>query len=36
MTRRDNGSLFAVTSNVAHGNTAALALNVADVFAEQK
>lgn len=36
MTRRDNGIVVAVASNVAHANTAALALRVADVFAEQK
>jgi hypothetical protein len=36
MTRRDNGIVVAVTSNVAHANTAALALRVADVFAGQK
>ena len=36
MTRRDNGIVVAVASNVAHANTAALALKVADVFAEQK
>lgn len=36
MTRRDNGIVVAVASNVAHANTAALALNVADVFTEQK
>ncbi len=36
MTRRDNGIVVAVASNVAHANTAALALNVGDVFAEQK
>jgi hypothetical protein len=36
MTRRDNGIVVAVASNVAHANTAALALNVADVFAEQR
>jgi hypothetical protein len=35
-TRRDNGIVVAVESNVAHANTAALALKVADVFAEQK
>ena len=35
-TRRDNGIVVAVASNVAYANTAALALNVADVFAEQK
>jgi Beta-lactamase len=36
MTRRDNGIVVAVASNVAHANTAALALKVADVFAEQQ
>jgi hypothetical protein len=36
MTRRDNGIVLAVASNVAHANTAAVALKVADVFAEQK
>jgi len=36
MTRRDNGIVVAVASNIAHANTAALALKVADVFAEQK
>ena len=36
MTRRDNGIAVAVASNVAHANTAALALKVVDVFAEQK
>jgi hypothetical protein len=36
MTRRDNGIVVAVASNVAHANTAALARKVADVFAEQK
>jgi hypothetical protein len=36
MTRRDNGIVIAVASNVAHANTAALALRVADVFAGQK
>src|SRR6202008_4852279 len=36
MTRRDNGIAVAVASNVAHAKTASLALNVADVFAEQK
>jgi hypothetical protein len=35
-TRRDNGIVVAVASNVAHSNTAGLALKVADVFAEQK
>src|SRR5262245_2354579 len=34
--RRDNGIVVAVASNVAHANTAALALRVADVFADQK
>ena len=36
MTRPDDGIVVAVASNVAHANTAALALKVADVFAEQK
>jgi CubicO group peptidase (beta-lactamase class C family) len=36
MTRRDNGIVVAVASNVAHANTAALALKVADMFAEHK
>jgi len=36
MTRRDNGIAVAVASNIAHANTAALALKVADTFAEQK
>ena len=36
MTRRDNGIVVAVASNIAHANTATLALKVADVFAEQK
>ena len=36
MTRRDNGIVVAVASNIAHANTAALALKVADVFAAQK
>ncbi len=36
MTHRDNVIVVAVASNVAHANTAALALKVADVFAEQK
>ena len=35
-TRRDNGIVVAVASNIAHANTAALALRVADTFAEQK
>jgi hypothetical protein len=36
MTRRDNGIVVAVASNVAHANTAGLALKLADLFAEQK
>jgi hypothetical protein len=36
MTRRDNGIVVAVASNIAHADTAALALNVADVFADRK
>jgi CubicO group peptidase (beta-lactamase class C family) len=36
MTRRDDGIVVAVASNVTHANTAALALKVADVFAEHK
>jgi hypothetical protein len=36
MTRRDNGIVVAVASNIAHANTAPLALKVADVFAGQK
>jgi hypothetical protein len=36
VTRRENGIVVAATSNVAHADTAALALKVADVFAEQK
>ena len=36
MTRRDNGLAVAVASNLAYANTAALALKVADAFAEQK
>jgi hypothetical protein len=36
ITRRDNGIVVAVTSNIAYANTAALALKVADVFAQQK
>jgi hypothetical protein len=36
MTRRDSGIVVAVTSNIAHADTAALALSVARVFAEQK
>jgi hypothetical protein len=33
MTRRDNGIVVAVASNIAHANTAALAVRVADGFA---
>jgi hypothetical protein len=36
VTRRDHEIVVAVASNVAHANTAALALKVADVFAHQK
>ena len=36
MTRHDNGIVVAVASNVAHADTAALALSVTDVFAGQK
>jgi hypothetical protein len=36
MTRRDNGIIVAVASNIAYANTAALARTVADVFTEQK
>jgi hypothetical protein len=36
MTRRDNGIVVAVASNIAHANTAALAQKVADTFAEQR
>jgi hypothetical protein len=36
LTLRDSGIVVAVLSNIAHANTAALALKVADVFAEQK
>jgi CubicO group peptidase (beta-lactamase class C family) len=36
LTRRDNGIVVAVASNVAHANTAALALKVADAFGDQK
>jgi hypothetical protein len=35
MTRHDSGIVVAVASNLAHANTAALALKVADVFAER-
>jgi hypothetical protein len=36
LTRRENGIVVAVASNIAYANTAALARIVADVFAEQK
>ena len=36
MTRRDNGIVVAVSSNIAHADTAALAVKVAGVFGEQK
>ena len=36
LTRRDSGIVVAIASNVAHANTAALALKVADAFAEPK
>ena len=36
ITHHGNGIVVAVASNIAHANTAALAQNVADVFAEQK
>ena len=36
VTRRDHGIAVAVASNIAHANTAALALGVADTFAERK
>ena len=35
-TRRDNGIVVAVASNISHANTAALALKVAEVFAGNK
>jgi hypothetical protein len=36
MTHRDNGIVVAVASNIAYADTAGLARNVADVFADQK
>jgi len=36
MTLLDDGIVVAVASNIAYANTAALALKVADTFAEQK
>ena len=35
MTRRDNGIVVAVASNIAHANTSALAKRVGDAFATQ-
>lgn len=35
MTGHDSGLVIAVTSNMAHANTASLALRVGDAFAEQ-
>jgi hypothetical protein len=34
--RPDTGIVVAVTSNIAHANTASVALRIANVFAEQK
>jgi hypothetical protein len=36
LTRRDSGIVVAVKSHVTHANMAALALKVAEVFAEQR
>jgi hypothetical protein len=36
ITRRNDGIVVAVASNIAHASTAALAVKMADVFAEQK
>ena len=36
LTRRDNGIVVAVASNIAHANTADLARTVADTFAGQQ
>ncbi|MGQ0736859.1 MAG: serine hydrolase [Acidobacteriota bacterium] len=36
MARRDNGIVVAVASNIAHANTAALALKMAEVFGERR
>jgi hypothetical protein len=36
VTRHDSGIVVAVASNIAYANTAALAQQAADVFAEQK
>jgi hypothetical protein len=35
LTRRDTGLAVAVTSNMAHANTSALALRVGDAFAQR-
>jgi hypothetical protein len=35
MTRRDNGTVIAVTSNMAHANTSSLALRVGEAFQDQ-
>ena len=35
ITRRDNGLVVAVLSNVAHANTAAVAAKIADTFVRQ-
>lgn len=34
VTERDSGIVVAVTSNIAHANTSALALGIRDAFAE--
>ena len=36
VTRRDNGIVVAVASNIAHADTAALAMKVADGFAKPR
>jgi hypothetical protein len=36
MVGRDSGVVIAVTSNMAHANTSALAQRVGDAFAEQR
>jgi hypothetical protein len=36
MTRRDGGPVVAVTSNIAHANTSALALRIGETFAEAR
>jgi hypothetical protein len=35
ITRRDDGIVVAVTSNIAHANTSSLALRVGEAFSEQ-